>query len=190
RAGRDHDPVGIGKDTARTSEVPGKFDSQLLEPARIDVAEVGVGRSRQSMPQRSQPNLTREAPEVGLMRAKVIAHLLNRSRRRGPGDTRLRKGNPAHTRVRTLAKIEIALCSELRVGPHHDAAGNADVLRKRAGRRQVAAGRQGAGSDRASQLLLELPSKLSTPRAIELDEQVTGLKLARAHVMKVLLGTA
>ena len=175
RAGGDDDPVRVGDDAARAAEVVRDLGAELPDAALVDVAEVGVRRRREGLPHRAEPELPRERGDVGLVGAQVVANLdlaVPGLRALGCG---LRARDVADARIRSLPQVEVPRGGELGVRADDDAARDAEVLRERARRGQVAPGRERAGADRAPQLVLELPAHGPAVRPVDADEDAPGL---------------
>ena len=82
---------------------------------------------------------------------------------------------PAHARPRRPGRRaaphdQIALRRELRVGADDDAAGDAEVGRERAGRRQLPPDRQAAGAHERAQLPLDLEAERLPPVEVEREK--------------------
>ena len=75
--GDDH-ALGVGHDATHPAEIAGQGRAQDVRPARIAVAELGIGHARERRAQRPQPRRPREGREIGPARAEVEAHTSRR----------------------------------------------------------------------------------------------------------------
>ena len=172
-----HDRRGVGGDAAHPAEVRGERAAQLGGSARVAVAQARVGRVAQSLAQRRGPRGAREERDVGRAGAEVEARRTGLRCRRG---RRLSGGARGHPRGGALARHEIALGRELRVGLHDDPAGDAQLACQRARGRQRRLVAQRARADALAQLVLELRAQPDRGVAVEAHHQVdagTGLHL-------------
>ena len=174
--GDDH-ALGVGHHATHPAEIAGQGRAQDGRPARIAVAELGIGHARQSRAQRPQPRRPREGREIGPARAEVEAH--TRRRRRDVPAAALGGGGVAgNARTCALAQIQVPLGAELRVRIHHDAPRDAELAGQIARRRQLRPILERALADGGPELILDLGAQgaSSTPghRKQDLD-RLTGL---------------
>ena len=174
----DDDAVRIGAGAPDAVQVVRQRVPQLLRAANVQIAHAVAGRLVQDAPQRLQPDLSRELGDVWpavrevdpRRRQRVSRHALRWSGPgRGAGDD---VGGDPRRAARTAG--EVALGDELLVGLHDDAAGEIELVGEGSRRRQRRVGQQPAGSDRDTELALELAMEGRRFVSMELDQQLPG----------------
>ena len=167
--GDDH-ALGLGHDAADPPEVVGERGAERVRPARIAVAELGVGHLRERCTQRPEPRRSRKGREARAARAEVETQ----PRRRGSGSSRRRsrrRPRSARRSASALAEIQVPLGGELGVRLDHDSPRDTELAGEVARRRQLrpvrAARRRGsrAGADPRSARRACVRSDPAPPRS-------------------------
>ncbi len=154
--------VGVGDDTANPTEVLGDGAAQLRQAARVDVAEVSVGKGVEGGTCRPQPCRPRKGGELGDARPEVDDGRC-RTRCRDHGAIRADRGG-VDDGAGALAGEQVALGEQLVVGGDDDAAGDAEIGRQCSRRWQRRARRQPSGADRVAQPAFDLGAQAARGR--------------------------
>ncbi len=143
RAG--HQVVGVGDHAPHPAEVGGQGRAQPWVPARVAVAQVGVGHRAQDLAQRGGPRATGEAGEVGAAGLEVVTGPGWEGGHHGSG--LLAPGALRHGGGRALPGDQPALGGQLGVGVGHRAPGESEVGGQGPGGGQAVAPHQAAVPD-------------------------------------------
>ena len=177
----DERVLRVADDPADATQVAAERLAQLRGAADVAVGELAVGGAPESGAIRPQPLVAGKGAVVGHVRPQVVEPgLVGRERTRP-----WRHLDAARDDGWCVPpEPEVALGAELRVRGDDEAAGDAELGRERARRRQLGPGTEGAAPHRFAQRALELERKRLRRAPVQLDEHFRRAACPRRVVHK------